>query len=560
MRIRIERIAVSYVAATTLAIVLVHGMAALLRAAFTNPGPIAALELSCATIGVGLLTAIAYWRLQQTRLILPAALLLSAVAPTLLAFLHGGLSVAALVMLLAGPVQAYGMIRVARSLPRSLDGALHRNRRTCFLWGLLGLLTILQTGRVAMFMSDAEKVWGASLPHYFPHHMCMAAYVTAADYHRQGISNVYDASLYPPFATTADLETQVVGIENYFEDPYQYPPPFLLLPRFALTLTNDYSTIRTIWFAMQATAFALVSVLLALWIKGRSGKVAALLIPAMWISLSTLDGLQTGQFHLSTLVLAVAALLAFETHRQALGGALLAGAMVSKVFPGLLLIPLLAQRRWRAAAWTAAFVAAFTLLAWFVLGPSPFTAFWNYQLPRLQSGEAFAFAKWWPDIATEIIALNQTPFSVVAKLNELGVPGMTDEFAGSVNWVYSFFILGLAVWAGRTAAGRTHQAQVWLALLNLAALRSPGAFMYHVVGSLWLLTLLAAEMPGRRRLSVALGICWILLFFLPGVVPLPVFPPPPAMMILSGLGVVLMVVLNSWVIIRRPRAQDAGDE
>jgi hypothetical protein len=274
----------------------------------------------------------------------------------------------------------------------------------------------------------------------------------------------------------------------------------------------------------------------------------------MWISFSALENLQTGQFHLSMLMLAVAALLAFETRCQALGGALLAGAIVSKISPGLVLIPLLIQRRWRAVGWTAAFVGGYTLLAWLVLGSGPFAAFLNYEMPRLQSGEAFAFARWLPEYATEIIARNQTPFALIAKLNELGVPGMTDELARSVNWVYSFFVLGLAIWAARTAAGRTHQAQVWLALLNLAALRSPGAFVYHVVGSLWLLTLLAAEMPGRRRLSVALGICWVFLFFLPGVLPLPVFPPPPAMMFLSGIGVVLMVALNTWVILRRPPA------
>jgi hypothetical protein len=177
--------------------------------------------------------------------------------------------------------------------------------------------------------------------------------------------------LYPPIAEGTELETDVVGLTNYFEDPFQYPPPFLLLPRLALALTNDYWTIRTVWFALQTTAFALVSLLLALWIKGRSGIVAAFLIPAMWISLPAMDSFQSGQFHLTTLVLAVAALL-------------------------------------------------------------------------------------------------------------------------------------------------------------------------------------AAEMRGRQQLSVFLGTCWVFLFFLPGVVPLPVFPPPSAMMILSGLGVVLMIALNSWVVLRRP--------
>lgn len=221
------------------------------------------------------------------------------------------------------------------------------------------------------------------------------------------------------------------------------------------------------------------------------------------------------------------------------------GAVISKVSPGLVLIPLPVQGRWRAVGWTAAFIAVFTSLTWFVPGPSPFMAFWDGHLPRLQGGETFAFAHCWPVFPAEIIACNQTPFSMVAKSNELGVPAMTDKLARSVDWVYSSFILGLAIWAARDAAGRTHQAQVWFALLTLAVLRSSGAFLYHVVGSLWLLTLIAVEMPGHRWPSVSLGICWVFLFFLPGVVPLPVFSPPPLMMILSGLGVVRMVTLNS---------------
>jgi hypothetical protein len=37
------------------------------------------------------------------------------------------------------------------------------------------------------------------------------------------------------------------------EDPYQYPPQFLLLPRLALVLTDDVATIRVVWFALQGS-------------------------------------------------------------------------------------------------------------------------------------------------------------------------------------------------------------------------------------------------------------------------------------------------------------------
>ena len=98
------------------------------------------------------------------------------------------------------------------------------------------------------------------------------------------------------------------------------------------------------------------------------------------------------KIYLFIIMIVVAALPAFETRRNALGGALLGFAIVSKIFPGLLLAFLVLQRKWRAASWTVGWTLVYCVIAFAVVGPKPFTAFIEYQMPRLASGEAFWFA------------------------------------------------------------------------------------------------------------------------------------------------------------------------
>src|SRR5262249_29881520 len=130
-------------------------------------------------------------------------------------------------------------------------------------------------------------------------------------------------------------------------DPFEYPPQFLLLPRLALALTNNFLVIRAVWFALQCLAFLAVALALAAFIGGREGLIVGLLIPALVASIPFLVNLQFGQAHLFTLVLSMGALVAFQRGRAPLGGLLLGAAIVFKLFPGLLLVHLALRRRWR---------------------------------------------------------------------------------------------------------------------------------------------------------------------------------------------------------------------
>jgi hypothetical protein len=72
--------------------------------------------------------------------------------------------------------------------------------------------------------------------------------------------------------------------------------------------------------------------------------------------------LQKGNFQMMAITMAMLAMILFERRRCAAGGALLAFATVSKLYPGMLLLYLLARRDWRAVAWTTAMGAVFVVL------------------------------------------------------------------------------------------------------------------------------------------------------------------------------------------------------
>jgi hypothetical protein len=346
-------------------------------------------------------------------------------------------------------------------------------------------------------------------------------------------------------------------MEAFAGDPFQYPPQFLLLPRLALSLTDDFLTLRTAWYALQVLGFVAIAFALCAWIGGATGLASAFLIPAVWLSVPAMQSLQYGQFHLAAIVLAVGGMLAVEKQRDPLGGSLLAVATLAKVFPGILLVYLVAQRRWRALGWAAGAAVVISLVALLVVGPAPFRAFVGYQLPRMQSGDAFDFAKDYPEYRLFLVADNFSPAGLVSKLQELGLRGATPRLGRLALSGYSVLLLAAAVIAGRKGGSRRNQACRWLALLNLAALQSPGAFAdYVTVGSVWLLALLPDQFRGHPGRAVPLAACWVFFALVPGVPPVPASLPVPLTMILTTIGVILLVGFNAWVIVRASQRDD----
>ncbi|MEM7137732.1 MAG: glycosyltransferase family 87 protein [Myxococcota bacterium] len=452
---------------------------------------------------------------------------------------------------------------IASRLPRSIDALPRTHRWRSAAWLMIAVVAVVQLARLSTWIADPHSDWSLTTEHpFWAKHECLSAYVYGGELALRGEDNVYDASHYPGLNPDAAPTTTLQ--EMTVEDPFQYAPQFLLWPTAALAITNDYPSVRAVWFALQTTLFFAVIAWLGLWVGGRSGRLALSLWPLAVSAFPALHALQYGQFHLAAIALSVASMLAIDRGRNRAGGALLAVATLSKIFPGVLLVVLFASRRWSALAWTAAFAGLLTAASLVVLGPAPFTAFFEYHLPRLQSGEAFAFGDAWPEVRDMVIAANHGIYGLVVKLGEMGLAGATTGAAAWINRGYGLAVL-VSAWAVGRQVGlhRQQQAVAWLALLGLASMTSTGAFVDYVpLTATWLLTLLAWRVfvprenatPASRASTLttrtAVLIVWASQYTLFGTVPLGDYFDPKVMLPLSALSTVITLFVFGMPIYR----------
>jgi hypothetical protein len=438
----------------------------------------------------------------------------------------------------AGILAGAGLPWVAARLSASFDGALGTSRRAAVWFALAATLAAVQTARLSAFMEDPSLEKASAIPTstFLIHHSCMSAYVNAAEWGRRGVSNVYDKTINGPDATDA---ASALPIRPLVLDAYEYPPPFLILPRLALFFTSDFFAIRTAWFVIDALGLLAAMAVVARFIGGRDGTYVALLAPATWLALPLLVGLQEGNFQLAMIALAMTSMVAFERERPLLGGALLGFAIVAKISPGILLVYLLMRKRWKDVAFTAGACAAYTALGLLVLGPGVFGAFASYQLPRLATGEAFSFMT--RDAFT--IGMNSSIFGLPFKLHALGLPTTSWALSSRLAWAYTAVVVGLAVVAAKRDRDPRERAASWLALVSLGALRSPFGPPYVLVSTIWMLALIAPEWRGRGK--TALIAMWVALSIVP----------PPTLPLKVFIGVtlawqLLAIALPAWVVAR----------
>ncbi len=523
-----ERRGVAVAVATPVSVVSAHALAMLQAASVGPPISSAAVALVLPVISAG----VAHW-LKPSWVVggLAAGVVGGGMAAA------SGLPWGLLPLLpLVGVLLSALANRIERALPQSVDGAWQRSRGKTIAWAVLALVMLVQISRLSAFMTDRDVTWGSTFPPvaFTVTHMCMASYVHAADLTRHKDANLYDPTHYPNFGLTEaeDIRTSVAGLQSYLDDSFHYPPPFLLLPRLWLGLSNDYLVIRSVWFALQILMFAAFAVLLARWIGGSTGAWALWMLPLVLASMPTLFNFQFGQIHLFTIWTAMAGMLAFEIKRPALGGLLLAGGVASKLFPGILVLYLLLRGRWRDLAWTAAFSVVFALLSVAVTGTTPFVQFFSFLLPRLVSGEAFSFVT-----DTLVITTNLSVPGTVWKLDLLGIQG-GDALLGPASTVYTLLILAATWFAARLDVDRVRRVQIWLSLLILASLRSPLVPVYGVAPVLWLMTLQLDRVDTTKGL-VAFAISWA---FISSV------PPAPNPVVTIALYGVAQLAMLYWVL------------
>jgi hypothetical protein len=219
----------------------------------------------------------------------------------------------------------------------------------------------------------------------------------------------------------------------------------------------------------------------------------------------TIGTLQVGNLQAIVFALAMLAMVFLAQRRYAVGGALLAFVTVSKLFPGLLLVYLLVQRKWRALAWTAGLTVVLVAISLLDTGRAPYSALFNH-LPGLLGGEAFPALR-----NPGAIAINYSVPGMAFKLRLFGIPGASFAAMKIVGWIYTLIVLSVTVIVARRTLNRVEQPLAWLAILILASLRSPFLPGYAIIPALWLLTLLAAVVgPTVRTLYFAL-LAWLIL-------------------------------------------------
>jgi uncharacterized membrane protein YhaH (DUF805 family) len=263
---------------------------------------------------------------------------------------------------------------------------------------------------------------------------------------------------------------------------------------------------RALWFGLNGAVVMLSVSVIARSLGPTVGTRAVLLSPLVFAALPTISTLQKGNVQLLVIAIAMLAMFLFERRRFALGGALLAYATLSKLYPGMLLVYLLARRQWCAASWTAAFAAGLLIVSLLDTGWAPYAAFIQH-LPSILGGEAFPAFR---NPAT--VAINYSVPGLVLKLKLLGVPGMSFGVSKVLGWLYTAFVVWAAISLGTRKPRDGERTGAWLTVLFLATLRSP--FLpqtYAAFPSLWALTLVgAAAAPTRRTLGLVL-LGWIAL-------------------------------------------------
>ncbi len=505
-----ERAAFGALSALLLAPVIAQGVWHPLQHVFGSAG--SASAITWAALAVAAVVVLLQLVLPRRKLALSLALgSLVAVA----ARVAGSLGLPGLLTLICVDVATAFLVQwLLPQLPTSLDGLGKRHRLLTGLYVVLALAAVVSMARVSVFIGDPTRVDQQVVPgeKFLETHSCLTAYVHAAKLSQQRVDNLYAEQWWHG---AHGLPPLPAGVENPYRpfllDYYAYPPPFLLIMAPLAPLAGDFPAQRALWFGINGLLLAVGLWILARWVDGPGSHRVLLLAPVFLGSLPVLGTLQIGNFQIAVVMLSILAMVAFHQDRNVIGGALLAFAILSKISPGIFGVYLLAQRRFRSAAWTAGFGVFFLLLSLLLHGVSPIQSFLTYTLTRISSGEAFSFLAEGPFNVLTNMSLFGFPF----KLQLLGV-AVSDPWtvARRLGRIYSVVLVLLAFFAAYRQGDRRTQALTWMSLLVLSALQSPFAPGYVIIGLLWAITLLAVEVQSARG-AVTLLVLWIVLTIVP---------------------------------------------
>lgn len=442
------------------------------------------------------------------------------------------------------PIIAAGVAAWSGRVP-PLPLPLARRRIAAAIWLASLAVAVTFSVRTSLFIHypDAPRFSVAPGDRFREEHLCMTAYAEAARLLGVAGVNVYDPDMYRPGGVPRRLGPFTV-------DYYHYPPPFLLLPAALRGLAPDFLDFRRVWFAMQTTAVVGLWLGMAWWLGGITGRrialagVVPMALPVTWAAI------QVGNVQTTVIAVALAGAMAVASGRPATGATLLTAAALGKIFPGVLLIHILAWHRRRVAVWVIVSGAGILALTVAMLGIDIFGAFLFGELPRMLSGEAFSQTEqpW-------TAAVNQSIYGVTVKLRQLGLDAL-DRETGKMVTRGLVGLLGLAAVAVgwqvvRPASVDGEEARlatlaIAFGFLNLASLISPfvgGA--YGAVYTIWLAALVAAStFPPTIRAGFA--VAGVLLFVANALAssPRPGVVPSAVTLVVSTTGSALLLGIN----------------
>jgi alpha-1,2-mannosyltransferase len=373
--------------------------------------------------------------------------------------------------------------------------------RTLFVVGALAVG--VQLAWLTAFIIDPNRTtWVPSpLRPMPPAHSCGSAYWIAGGAVK-ATPDVYADALYnlPQADPAAMRSPRKLGRLNI--DNYEYPPPFLLVPRILGLVTPDFWGFRRLWFALNLGFVVVVAVLVARRLDECLGTHAVWLTPFVIAGPAIIATFQVGNVQMAMIALAALAMYCIDRRAYALGGALLAFAILGKLYPGVFVLYLLLRREWRAVAWTAVFGVVLVAISVADVGWEPYRAFLR-QMPGLMSGEAFAAFR-----NPGAIGNNGSVPGLIFKLKMWGVPHMGFDAMRIVGWIYTVVVVAGTTWLATRVRPDGREPVVWLAILVLATMRSPFMATYAFFPVMWLATLIAPVGQGVSRAAVSVLLCW----------------------------------------------------
>ena len=387
------------------------------------------------------------------------------------------------------------------------------DRKWGFVFGITSVLAVLSLLGTASFIFNAKDTRFVPKTSLL-HHNCFTAYATAAY-----LASIKTADLYNPIhyemalTTSTPMHQSVRG--TFSIDNFEYPPPFLLLPYGLLMVFGSFFAMRTAWFLLTITLFIGALAGVAWWCGAFRSQPRLLLFPLLLCAPTMLMSLQIGNVQVLIIAISLLAMIAFEEGHPLVGGTLLGFAAVSKIWPAVLIVYLILQRRWKPVFYCVSAMLFFTLAGFLLFGFAPYQNFLAFQLPRLSSGEAFGFMS----SSLREIVFNMSIFGIPHKLYALHLLAAPPKLLSPIlSWSFTLLI-GLVVVAAGLRRGactrkndddRLIRVQLWLTLLTLVQLRSPFLpWIYGVITTLWLLLLLAPTVSGWK-LGV-IGAAWVAL-------------------------------------------------